>query len=120
MTLEEFERIVEAAAERIPRRFKGVLKKEGIRLLPREKAPPAARRGKGTLTFGMFVGVPYTERSVFGSQSEPTRIELYKDSFEKAFGDGREMERQIALTVKHEIGHYFGFSERELRRHLGD
>jgi len=28
------------------------------------------------------------------------------------------MERQIALTVIHEVGHYFGFSEKDLREYL--
>ncbi len=117
MNLDEFEKIVEAAALRIPERFKAILKKEGIQLLARAKAPRLARGRSGTLTFGMFIGVPYTKRSVFGTQTEPTRIELYKDSFEAAYGDSEEMSRQIALTVVHEIGHYFGFSEAELRKH---
>ena len=116
MTLKEFERTVNSAANRIPKRFKTILKKEGIRLLAREKVPHPAR-GR-MLIFGMFIGVPYTERSVFGMPSEPTRIELYKESFEKAFEDRDEMASQIALTVIHEIGHYFGFSEKELRKQL--
>ena len=120
MDLDAFEKIVDAAAGRIPERFKAILKREGIRLLAREKAPPAARGRTGALIFGMFIGVPYTGRSVFGVQGEPTRIELYKDSFEKAFDGGEEMARQIAATVVHEIGHYFGFSEKELRKHLGE
>jgi predicted Zn-dependent protease with MMP-like domain len=52
---------------------------------------------------------------MFSIQMEPTRIELYKDSFEQAFKDRSEMEAQIVKTVIHEIGHYFGFSEKELR-----
>jgi predicted Zn-dependent protease with MMP-like domain len=53
---------------------------------------------------------------MFSIQMEPTRIELYKDSFEKAFRNQDDMEEQIVKTVIHEIGHYFGFSEKELRR----
>jgi len=120
MSPEEFEHLVDLAAERLPQRFKAILRKEEIRLLAREKPPPAARGRSGDLVFGMFIGTPYTERSVFGSQAEPTRIELYQDSFEKACADREEMERQILLTVVHEIGHYFGFSEKELREHLGE
>ncbi len=113
--MDEFEKIVGIAVKRIPKRFKIILKKEGIRLLAREKVPPAMRSRTDALIFGMFIGVPYTSRSVFNSQSQPTRIELYKDSFEKAFNVSEEMERQIAVTVTHEIGHYFGFSESKLR-----
>jgi predicted Zn-dependent protease with MMP-like domain len=53
---------------------------------------------------------------MFNIQMEPTRIELYKNSFEKAFHNQSDMEEQIVKTVIHEIGHYFGFSEKELRR----
>ena len=43
---------------------------------------------------------------------------IYKESFEKAFGSGQDIEKQIVKTVIHEIGHYFGFSEEELQPYL--
>jgi predicted Zn-dependent protease with MMP-like domain len=118
MKLSEFEKIVNTATESIPLKFKTILKKEGIHLLARAKAPPAARGRTDTLIFGMFIGTPYTERSVSSTHSEPTRIELYMDSFEIAFDDTQEITHQITLTVIHEIGHYFGFSAKELRKYL--
>jgi len=116
MELSEFEEAIQKALNKVPKRFREILKKEGINVLAREEVPPSLRnRYKGSLLFGIFAGIPYTKRSMFNIQMEPTRIELYKESFEKAFGSGQEMEEQIVKTVIHEIGHYFGFSERELR-----
>jgi len=112
----EFEKIIEESLQRIPAEFKRIIEKENIKLIAREKAPaPLQNSHKGGVVFGVFIGVPYNQRSVFNIEKEPTRIELYKQSFEEIYPDGRDMEAQIAKTVVHEIGHYFGFSEKALR-----
>lgn len=119
MDMYEFEKIVKDSVDKIPARFKVVLEKENVKLLAREKAPEVLQnKFKNKLIFGVFIGVPHTKRSVFNIQQEPTRIELYKESFEKAFGRQQDIENQIVKTVVHEIGHYFGFSEEELQEYL--
>jgi predicted Zn-dependent protease with MMP-like domain len=118
MELSEFEEAVEKALNKVPEKFRDILKKEDIPVLAREEVPDVLQdQFKGRLLFGIFTGVSYNRRSMFNIQREPTRIELYKNSFEKAFNNRNEMEEQIVKTVIHEIGHYFGFSEKELRRH---
>ncbi len=117
MEMNEFEEAIEKAINKVPHQFRDILKREGIQVLAREDVPKALReRYRGRLLFGIFTGVPFNRRSVFNLEIEPTRIELYKASFEAAFHNEDEMEEQIAKTVVHEIGHYFGFSESELRR----
>lgn len=117
MELSEFEEAVEKALNKVPRRFREILERENIQVLARDEVPGVLRaRYKGRLLFGIFTGVPFNKRSMFNIQLEPTRIELYKASFEQAFKERSEMEEQIVTTVIHEIGHYFGFSERELRK----
>lgn len=118
MELSEFEDAIERALNRVPEQFREILEREGIEVLAREEVPDAlqARTRKDSLLFGSFIGVPYNRRSVFDLQLEPTRIELYKSSFEEAFDNPRQIEEEIVKTVIHEIGHYFGFSEKELRK----
>lgn len=117
MTLDEFEEAVERALNKVPKKFRDILEREGIQILAREKPPRALQnRYKNSLLFGLFAGVPFNRRSMFNIEMEPTRIELYKNSFEQAFDHSAEIEEQIVKTVIHEIGHYFGFSEKELRR----
>jgi predicted Zn-dependent protease with MMP-like domain len=117
MEMNEFEEVIEEALDRIPEQFMEILQQENIQVLAREKVPGILRRKyRGGLLFGIFTGVPYNKRSTFSIHLEPTRIELYKSSFETAFSERTEMEEQIVKTVIHEIGHYFGFSERELRQ----
>ena len=117
MELSEFEDAIEKALNKVPKKFRVILNREGIQVLAREEVPGVLQdQYRGGLLFGIFTGVPYNRRSMFNIQMEPTRIELYKNSFEKAFHNRNEMEEQIVKTVIHEIGHYFGFSEKELRR----
>jgi predicted Zn-dependent protease with MMP-like domain len=117
MEFSEFEECIARALNKIPKRFRKILDTEGIQVLAREEVPEMLQeRYRGHLLFGIFAGVPYSRRSMFNVLMEPTRIELYKSSFEQACRTEDEMEDQIIKTVLHEVGHYFGFSEKELRR----
>jgi predicted Zn-dependent protease with MMP-like domain len=44
------------------------------------------------------------------------RVILFKKNLEKWCRDADELVEQIHVTVKHEIGHYLGFSEEDLER----
>jgi predicted Zn-dependent protease with MMP-like domain len=63
--------------------------------------------------FGTFYGVPRTERS---SQSAPlpSTITIYRRPLEQAFPEPDELEREIRITVLHELAHYFGIDEARL------
>ena len=120
MKLEEFEKIVAGTVRTIPKKFKLILKKEKIKIISRVRPPLAVQKeSKKVWIFGMFFGAPYGQDRVYAFHEEPTRIELYKESFEKAFKVRREMTEEIRKTVLHEIGHYFGMSEEELEKHWG-
>ncbi len=115
MTMEEFEAIIEEAVRDLPEKFRKVLDENGISLIARDEVPqPLKRQYRGSDVFGVFVGVPLGRFLTL--QTEPTRIELYKSSFENAFSDRESIEEQIRMTVVHEIAHYFGFSEKEIRK----
>ena len=60
--------------------------------------------------FGSFNGVPLTERSSFGP-TPPATITIYRVPLEDAFRDPEELQRQIRITVLHELAHYFGIDE---------
>jgi predicted Zn-dependent protease with MMP-like domain len=54
--------------------------------------------------FGLFREEPYL----------PATIAIYRRPLEEAFADPDELEREIRITVLHELGHYFGLEEDEL------
>lgn len=63
--------------------------------------------------FGLYEGVPLPER---GDESGalPDRIAIYRRPLEDEFPDPLELQREIRITVLHEIGHYFGLDEDRL------
>jgi len=68
----------------------------------------------GTL-FGLYQGVPLTERGWNYGNMLPDRIVIYQRPIESVAASPEEIEKIVRDTVIHEIGHYFGFTDKELR-----
>ncbi|MDP9262946.1 MAG: metallopeptidase family protein, partial [Acidobacteriota bacterium] len=79
------------------------------------KLPTPRSSEPATLVLGHYIGTPMTERSVFAVPAGPDRIILYQKNIEAVCRDEREVREQVRLTVIHEVGHYFGMSEEQLR-----
>jgi predicted Zn-dependent protease with MMP-like domain len=110
MERKDFEALVAQALDGLPRRFREKLTNIAIIV---EDLPPKEAEREGLL-LGLFHGIPRTERSVFFS-SPPDRIFLYQRNIEAVCATEAEVRRQIRATLLHEVGHYFGLSEDELR-----
>jgi predicted Zn-dependent protease with MMP-like domain len=70
--------------------------------------------GEGTL-FGLYQGVPMTEREG-GDPMLPDRIVIYRQPILRSCSSRTEAEREIKVTLWHEIGHYMGLNEDDLHR----
>ena len=46
----------------------------------------------------------------------PDKISIYRGPLEEDFPDPRDLRSEIRITLLHEIGHYFGMDEEDLRR----
>ncbi len=103
----EFDRIVEAALRQIPRRFRRLLTNT---VLVVEREPP-----KPDL-LGLYQGRPRTGRSVADGFSLPDQITVYQGPHERLARTQRQLEELVAETVWHEVAHYFGMDERQVRR----
>ncbi len=70
--------------------------------------------------YGLFCGTPENEFCVENSGQLPNEIVLYAKTLVADFGHGEVLEKEIRITLLHELGHAFGFSEEELmERGLG-
>jgi len=110
MERSQFEALVAQALNSLPRTFREKLTNVAIIV---EDLPPDGMEREGLL-LGLFHGVPRTEKSVFVSHP-PDRIFLYQRNIEAVCTSEAEVRRQIRATLLHEVGHYFGLSEDELR-----
>ena len=63
--------------------------------------------------FGLYHGIPLPERVSYQG-ALPDKISIYRRPLEEEFDDPDELEREIRITVLHELGHYFGFDEEKI------
>jgi predicted Zn-dependent protease with MMP-like domain len=116
MKREHFVRIVEEALDSLPKEFRNRIRNVAVLVedVPPNQPPPkwAQRR---RLLLGLFHGVPTTKRSIFDLSTGPAHIVLYQKNIEAVCSSGAEVREQIRLTVIHELGHYFGMDEEQLK-----
>jgi predicted Zn-dependent protease with MMP-like domain len=63
--------------------------------------------------YGLYEGIPLPERGDMAGEL-PDRITIFRIPLEEEFPDPADLEREIRITVLHEIGHYFGLDEDRL------
>jgi len=63
--------------------------------------------------FGLYEGVPLPERGDWAG-ALPDRIRIFRLPLVESFPDPDELEREIRITVLHELAHYFGIDEDRL------
>ena len=109
---ETFEQFVEEAWMKVPRRFRRRVHNVSIEVEDCPRGEIREEYGRGLL--GLYHGVPLTQRSILWSPG-PDRIVLYKRNLESISHSEEELRHQIRETLLHELGHYFGMNERQLR-----
>jgi predicted Zn-dependent protease with MMP-like domain len=65
----------------------------------------------GSELFGLYQGIPRTERDSSYSLVTPDRIIIFAGPLERACTSRHELDEQIRITVLHELGHHLGFDE---------
>jgi predicted Zn-dependent protease with MMP-like domain len=102
----EFDELVERAMQVIPPRFRRRLK--NIVFLV-EQEPP--RPG----LLGLYQGRPLPHRSVSEGFNLPDRIVIYQGPHERMARDRRHLAHLVRETIWHEVAHYFGMDEKQVR-----
>jgi predicted Zn-dependent protease with MMP-like domain len=111
-----FEILVQNSLRQLPRRFKKKLANIAVVVedYPSQELLNDMGIRSGTL-FGLYQGVPLTERGWNYGNMLPDRIVIYQRTIERVATSPEAIEKIVLDTVIHEIGHYFGFSDEELR-----
>ncbi len=112
-----FEILVQNSLRKLPRKFKKKLANISVEVedLPSRELLKDMGIRSGTL-LGLYQGVPLTKRGWNYGNMLPDRIVIYQRTIESVAASPEEIERIVQDTVIHEIGHYFGFSDKELRQ----
>ena len=106
-----------AAYRRIPARFRRRLKNVAL-VVEAEPSQEQLARGRvphGNTLLGLYEGRPLTTRSVFEPFAMPDRITIFQGPHERLAQGPEHLARMVEDTVWHEVAHYFGMNELQVR-----
>lgn len=117
MEREKFEKLAEEALAQIPKKFKKLI--SNLAVIVEEKASREIFEKTGATPLssilGHYHGVPFKHRGPFYGNIPPDVIVIYQKPIESICSTEEEIKKKVREVVFHEIGHYFGLSEKELR-----
>lgn len=115
----EIEKRVEATVkeviESLPPNFQSKLAHVPLFIEPRPSRE-VVEGGLDPRSLGLFEGVDHAADLNQEARLAPTRIVLFVENLLAEIGDGPELEDEVAITVLHEVGHYFGLDEEDMER----
>jgi len=116
MERERFEELVEQAVESLPRQFRDRL--ENVAVVVQYWPTGRQLRSVGLRSreqlLGLYEGVPLTAFGKEHALVTPDKISIFQRPIELAYRTEGRIVRGIEETVRHEIAHHFGISDRRL------
>jgi predicted Zn-dependent protease with MMP-like domain len=117
MELDRFSELVDEAIASIPEDFRCRL--DNITVIIEPLARPSLAREMGHNPWGLlgvYQGVPYKQRGPWYGNVLPDRILIFQKPIELQARTAAAIRKLVREVVIHEVGHYFGLSDDELRR----
>ena len=103
----DFERVVRQALDSLPPKLREAMSNVEIVIEDENPDDPDL--------FGLYVGIPLTERDSGYAGVLPDKIEIYRIPLEEEFGHDPELlEEEVRITVIHELAHHFGIDDDRL------
>jgi len=114
---EDFDLCVTGAINTIDPQFRPYLDEVPVIVedLPDDVVTEQMHLGDRRTLLGLFRGVPLNRRSVLAGGG-PNQIVLYRQNLLAQCRNRRQLAEQIRRTLVHELAHYLGFSEQQIRR----
>jgi len=119
LSRKQFDQAVERALDRIPEEFIGQIRDVAV-VVEQEPDPEILDElgvPEGETLFGVYLGTPLGQKSIFDLAVEPDRIVIYRGPLEDCCETVEELIEQIEITVVHEVAHHFGIDEDVLARY---
>jgi predicted Zn-dependent protease with MMP-like domain len=115
MSDEEFMELLDKAVDALPSWVHERMDNVAIVMAkePTRKQRKENEIGDGETLFGLYEGVPLTERT-YDEFRLPDKISIFKDPILAAYHLPEDVATCIENTVWHEVAHHFGMSEEEV------
>ena len=113
----EFEKLIVDALDDLPEEFQRKLENIDV-VVEDEPSEDILRRMNITppnILLGLYQGVPLNRRGRGYANVLPDKISLYQRPIESVCRNEEELKERVREVVMHEIGHYFGLSEEQIR-----
>lgn len=117
---ERFRELAESALERLPEEYRKYFMNITISVEDYPCREDAERLNlKRNRLLGLYSGVPHTDKEGFFTipYPLPDRIIFYQRNIEGICSTEEELVEQIWKTLIHEVGHYFGLSEKDMGKY---
>ncbi|MCP2276819.1 metallopeptidase family protein [Nocardia amikacinitolerans] len=108
MSEDRFEELVSDALDLIPDELARAIDNVVVLIEPRNMEDPHL--------LGLYHGIALTERDSQYGGSLPDTVTIYRDAILEICADDEEVVEEVAITVIHEIAHYFGIDEDRLHQ----
>ncbi len=116
ISIEEFDQFVVKAIDSIDFEFRKHLSDVPVIVeqLPKEEICQKLHLKSKYHLLGLFQGIPIQYQKI---SSGPSQITLYRENIIARAGNRQGLAEDIRKVIVHELGHYLGFSEQQLRDH---
>jgi len=110
----EFEKLVAAGIDAIPEEFRSKMKNVAVTVadFPDENQLKKVKARPGTTLFGLYEGIPQTERGGNYSGVLPDKITIFKIPLLCVSEDEEDLKERVKHTVWHEVAHHFGLDHK--------
>ena len=118
VTEEEFEELVAEAISSLPEKFREKMENIAVVIenLPSRELLMEMKIKSPYGLLGLYRGVPYPRRGIWYRNVMPDKIIIFKEPIEVRCRNKEEIKESVRRVVIHEIGHYFGLGEADLRK----
>ncbi|MCW5896325.1 MAG: metallopeptidase family protein [Bacteroidetes bacterium] len=119
LSIQEFEEVVQEMFDALPEQFRHNLDNVQIVVeeIPSQETTQKMRLRSPADLFGLYEGIPLNKRGTWYGMYPvvPDKITLYRVNIQRGARTSEEVRQRIRDVLIHEIAHYYGMNEEEVR-----
>ncbi len=108
----QFERMVRKAIDSLPPVIHSMM--ENVEIVIEDEPTEEQRSGAEDGPFGLYEGIPLTERTSSYGLILPDKISIFRGPLERATVTPSDLYAEVQATVIHEVAHHFGMDEGQI------
>jgi len=108
----QFERMVRKAIHSLPPDIHAMM--VNVEIVIEDEPSDELRGDDEDGPFGLYEGIPLTERTSWYGLVLPDKITIFRGPLERATDTPSELFAEVRATVIHEVAHFFGMDEAQI------